>query len=358
MVWSYMNPGVYHVDRANILIVRLSSIGDVVHTLPSLVALRRHFPEARIDWLVESSCREVLLDNPDMSDLLEVDTVRWRRRLYSPRIWADVVRTIRHLRARRYDVVLDLQGTIKSAVAAFLVKGDRRIGFALSDLKERMAALLYTERVTPNGSRPHVIDRNLSLLTALGLETKERAFPIVVTESMERGAARTLEELGLSEYVVLNPGGSWPTKRWSPEKFGALASEIARKWELPSLVLHGPGEEGIAERVVEHSNGASLIAPGLGLREMIPYLQRARLFISGDTGPMHIASAFQVPVVGIFGPTDPARNGPFGQADEAIAKAVPCGPCYKHRCPGYDNVCLVSIEVAEVLDAVRRRLGE
>jgi lipopolysaccharide heptosyltransferase I len=341
----------------DILVVRLSSMGDLVHTLPAVAALRARFPEARIDWLVEARHREVLRGNPDVNDVIEVDTLGWRRTLYSPRTWRDIRTSIAKVRERRYDTVLDLQGTLKSAVSAFLARSDRRIGFAADHLRERAAALLYTEQVSSNGGGRHMIDRHLSLLRALDIHAKGRRFPLLRSDVEEARAESELQRLGLSEYAVLNPGGSWETKRWSPEKFGRLAADIRREFELPSLVVFGPGEEDMARVVVETSNGAARLAPRTSVAELLPYIRRARLFVSGDTGPLHLASALAVPAVAIFGPTDPARNGPFGEDDLAVWKKVSCSPCYKTRCPGFGNVCLTSIEVEDVLSAVRKRLG-
>ena len=340
-----------------ILMVRLSSIGDLVHTLPVLSALRRRFPDATIDWLVETRHRDVLLSNPYVNELVEVDTFRWRKRLFSPATWSEIAAAVSEIRKRDYDVVLDLQGTIKSSVAARLAKSARHIGFATSALKEKAAGLFYSERVGLDASPPHVIDRHLRLLSALDIASVERDFPIVVPDEMDEAAAAKLEALGLSDYVILNSGAAWVTKRWDPEKFGTLAAAIAEEWNLPSLVLWGPGEEDIARRIVETSSASATLAPPTGIRDVIPYIRRARLFVSGDTGPMHLASACGVPVLGIFGPTDPAQNGPFGSGDEVVRKNVPCGPCYKHRCPGYGTVCMTSIEVSDVLEAVRRRLS-
>lgn len=341
----------------SILVVRLSSMGDLVHTLPTVAALRRRFPDARIDWLVETRHRDILLDNPDVSGLIEVDTLGWRRRLFSPRTWREIRRSIGAIRERRYDFVLDLQGTLKSAVSAFFARSDRRIGFGASHLKERVAALLYTECVPANGARPHVIDRHLGLLCALDIETEERRFPISVSPAAEAAVKGELARMNLREYVLLNPGGSWATKRWSPERFGRLAAAIEREWRLESLVLWGPGEEGMAREVVTASQGAARLAPRTSLHELVSYIRMARLFVSGDSGPLHLASACGVPAVGIFGPTDPARNGPFGDRDEVVWKHVACSPCYKQRCPGYGNVCLTAIEVHDVLGAVRKRLA-
>jgi len=332
-------------------------MGDLLHTLPAVAALRSRFPGARIDWLVETRHRDVLLDNPDVNGLIEVDTLGWRRRLFSPRTWREIRESVARIRERRYDVVLDLQGTVKSAVSAFLARSDRRIGFAAGHLKEFAAALLYTERVTPNGGRPHVIDRHLGLLRALDIDTNERRFRLPVSPASEAAAEGELARMNLSEYVLLNPGGSWVTKRWSPERFGRLAAAIGREWKLESLVVWGPGEEAMAREVVEASQGAARLAPRTSVRELVPYIRKARLFVSGDSGPLHLASACGVPAVGIFGPTDPARNGPFGEGDEVVWKHVACSPCYKHRCPGYGNVCLTAIEVEDVLGAVRKRLA-
>lgn len=344
----------------SILVVRLSSIGDLVHTLPAVAALRRHFPEARIDWLVEARHKDVLLDNPDVDELIEVDTLGWRRRLLRLATWREITGSLARIRARRYDAVLDLQGTIKSSVSAFLARGDRRIGFAASHLKERPAGWLYRERVevnvNVNGTTPHVIDRHLRLLTALGIEEHSRSFPITAPEASELEASRWLAKEGLFDYVVVNPGGSWVTKRWSPDKFGAVVAAIERDFGLATLVVWGPGEEALARSIVNTSSRAQL-APPTSFREMIPYVRRAKLFVSGDTGPMHLASAFGVPVVAIFGPTDPARNGPFGSDDEIVMKPVPCGPCYKKKCPGYGNVCMTEIEVNDVMGAVKKKLS-
>lgn len=342
----------------NILIVKLGSIGDIVHTLPALAALRHAFPEARIDWLVESRSKEILLGNVALDELVEVDTLRWRRRLWAPATWTEIAQCLGVLRSRRYDAVFDFQGLWKSGVFSWLTRSPKRIGFARGHLRESGAGFFTHERLAPPDEVRHVIDRNLFLLRAIGVESSERAFPIVVPDEMRSRADQGLSSLGLSDFVALNAGGGWPTKRWSPERYGALAAEIGREYDLPSLVLWGPGEGWLAERIVATSEGTAQRAPATTLREMIPYLERAQLFVGGDTGPLHIASARGVPVVGLLGPTDPARNGPFGEGDQVVWKGVPCSPCYKRRCPGFDTVCLRSMSVPEVMTAVRKRLAE
>ena len=341
----------------NFLIVRLGSIGDIVHTLPALAALRQAFPEAHIDWLVESRSKEILVGNPCLDTLLEVDTLAWRRRLYTPATWGRIGESLRRLRERRYDAVFDFQGLLKSGVLSRLARSLKRIGFAREHLRESGSSAFTNQRLSLPEDVRHVIDRNLYLLRAVGVETSERTFPIAVPEEARRLAEEGLASCGISEYVALNPGGGWPTKRWSPERYGKLAQEIQRNWNLASLVLWGPGEEGMAEEIVSSSAGAAQQAPATELKQMIPYLEGARLFVGGDTGPLHIACALGVSVVGVFGPTDPARNGPFGEGDRVVWKSVPCSPCYKRRCPGFDTVCLRSMSVPEVMEAVAARLN-
>ncbi len=342
----------------NILIVRLGSIGDIVHTLPALAALRRRFPDARIDWLVESRTREILLDNPFIDHLLEVDTLGWRRKLHSTATWKQIGDSLRNLRSMHYDVVFDFQGLLKSGLLTRLTRSPRRVGFGRSHLRESLSFVFTNERLSPPNGCSHVIDRNLHLLNAVGIETQERVFPIAVPSEMDREAGRRLESMGLAEYVIVNPGGGWVTKQWSPERYGKLSNEIERRWGFPSLVLWGPGEENLARKAVGASEGAAHLAPPTGLREAIPYLTRARLFVGGDTGPFHIAGALRVPLVGLFGPSDPAKNGPFGPSDRVVWKSVACSPCYKRRCPGFDTVCLTSMTVSDVVEAVRARLDE
>jgi heptosyltransferase-1 len=340
----------------NILIVKLGSIGDIVHTLPSLAALRRRFPDARIDWLVERRSCEILFDNPCLDKLLVVDTLSWRKKLYSPGVWRQIGESVREIRARPYDVVFDFQGLVKSGLCSRLARSPRRVGFDRSDLREPVSAVFTNEHAVSTDGRCHVIDKNLSLLRAVGIETKERRFPIEIPKALEEQAAARLASMGLAEFAAINAGGGWPTKRWGPEKYGKLAAELHRERKLESLVFWGPGEETLARRVVEASSGAVRMAPATTIRELVAYLKLARLFVGGDTGPLHIADAIGVPVVGIFGPSDPVLNGPFGGEDAVVWKSVSCSPCYKKRCPGYGTVCMTSIEVGEVLDLVLTRL--
>lgn len=341
----------------NILVVKLGSIGDIIHTLPSLAALRQQFPDARIDWLVETRSRDILLDNPMIDDLLEVDTLSWRKRLHLPGTWKAIGSSIQRLRARRYDVIFDFQGLIKSGVCAWLARSSRRVGFELKGLRETLAGVFVNEHVAVPEGRPHIIDKNLSLLKAVGIETRERKFPLNVSEEMIVRGEASLDSMGLVDYVVINPGAGWVTKKWSPELYGELAHQIQRHWDLKSLVIWGPGEKSAARTVVENSKGAAQLAPQTSLREIIPFLNRSQLFVGGDTGPFHLASALGVSMVGIFGPSDPAQNGPFASDDEVVWKQVSCSPCYKRRCPGLGTICLTDIRVPEVLEAVRRRLS-
>ena len=340
-----------------ILLVRLSSIGDIVHTLPALSAVRRNYPKAHIDWLVESRYAEILTIVSGIDTVVEIDTFGIRKFPWSLEKWGGLVSNLQQLRRINYDIILDFQGTLKSAVSARLARGKRRIGYGVAALKESPAALFYSERASLDGGGTHVIEHHLHLLSKLGIYTKKRDFSMTVSEDVYGEVDREIAALGLSEFVLLNPGGNWNTKRWAPEKFGRLAEAIYKELHIPSLVLWGPGDQGLASSVVESSEGAAYLMPPTGISSMIAFATRARLFVTGDTGPMHLASAFNVSIVGIFGPTDPNRNGPFGLKDEIVSKEVPCGPCYKNRCPGYGNVCMTSINVEDVMVAVRQKLA-
>ena len=339
-----------------ILLVRLSSIGDIVHTLPALSAVRRNHPEAHIDWLVESRYAEILTNVGGIDNVIGIDTFGIRKFPWSFEKWGGLVSNLRQLRRINYDIILDFQGTLKSAVSARLARGKRRIGYEAAVVREKLATLFYSERVSLDGAGTHIIDHHLHLLSKLGIHTKERDFAMTVSEDVYGEADREIAALGLSEFILLNPGGNWKTKRWAPENFGRLAEAIYKELHIPSLVLWGPSDQGLASSVVESSRGAAYLMPATKISSMIAYATRARLFISGDTGPMHLASAFNVPIVGIFGPTDPNRNGPFGRQDEIVSKEVPCGPCYKNRCPGYGNVCMTLIKVEDIMEAVRQKL--
>ena len=330
---------------SRLLVVRLGSLGDLVHTLPAVAALRRAFPEATIDWLVDAPHRDFLSLVPAVSSLV----------VLKERGASGWLAVRRELRSRQYHAAIDFQGLIKSAALAWMSGAHRVVGFDRASLREPMASLFYSEQITVE-SRAHVVQKNLQLATAMGAVRGDALeFPIapVTSEKVDvfLGAAA-------APYALINPGAAWPNKRWPPDRLGAIAEALRDRHGLASVVLWGPGEEAAARAVVTASAGAASLAPATNLHDLIALARRARLILSGDTGPLHIASALGVPAVALFGPTDEARNGPWDPADISISKYATCSCHYERRCSREPaQWCLGEIQVAEVQAAVDERLA-
>ena len=343
-----------------ILIVRLGALGDVVHAIPVAAALRRAFPAARIDWLVSARHREVLDLVPVIDRRLVVsDRPAPGSRSPDPG-GASLLAAIRELRRSRYDVAIDLQGLIKSAVLARASGAPRVVGFASRYARERAARLFYTEAYDPGRGglydpreTRHVVDINLGLLSLLGIDAPAREFPI---ETIDSDTARIAREQTGGRYALLNPGAAWPNKRWPPERLAAIARELFARHGLKSVVLWGPGEEALASAVAAGANGAAVVSPRTSIADVVALARGAAMMVSGDTGPTHIAAAVGTPIVGIYGPTRPARNGPMSPLDVTVSRDSVCQCHHLRRCTR-ERMCLLDIDVAEVLDAVERRLA-
>lgn len=330
-----------------ILLVRLGSLGDVVHGLPVAAALRAALPDAALDWLVDARYLPLL----DLVPVLD------GRIAVSPSA-KGFLAAAASLRRRRYDVAFDLQGLWKSAVLARASGAPRVIGFSREHLREPGARLFYTEAGTaPSGG--HVIAKNLSLLAALGIDAPPGAarFPIAVPESAVADAVRRRLGLGAdASFAIVNPGAAWPNKRWPPERFGRLAAALAGRHGLRSAVTWGPGDEALAAAVAAASEGAAVVAPPTSIADLLVLSGAARLVVSGDTGPLHLAAALGTPVVALFGPTDAARNGPWAPDAVTVSRFEECGCRWRRRCTR-PTPCLQEIGDEEVLRAVERRLA-
>jgi len=328
----------------NILIVRLGALGDIVHAVPAAAALRRAYPTARIDWLVEARHREFVELVRVVNQVLVVD---------APTIggW---VRAVKQVRGSRYDVALDLQGLMKSAVFARASGASRVIGFSIWHLREKSARPFYSDVDAADDSPRHVIHKNLHLLRTIGVESSTIEFPLQPVSSP--AVEDVQRELAGAPYVLINPGAAWPNKRWPTERFGAIAAFLREVRGLRSLVLWGPGEAPLAHAVAEASDGAAMVAPPTRLGDLLELSRAAVLMVSGDTGPLHIAAAAGTPIVAIFGPTDPLRNGPFAPEDLVLSRYEGCGCHYNRRCKRA-RWCLADLPVAEVTAAIQQRLA-
>ncbi|HEY6218133.1 MAG TPA: glycosyltransferase family 9 protein [Pyrinomonadaceae bacterium] len=339
-----------------VLIVKLGSIGDIVHTLPALAALRAAHPQAEISWVVERRSAEILRDNPLLDRLIEVDTKALRRGLMSGETLRAPRQQLRRLRASAFDVALDFQGLLKSASIARLSGAQRVFGYARAGLREPASSLLLSKRIAVPVN-VHVIRKSLLLLEgALGIPApRELSFPINVTNDQEREARDVAAETG-GRYAILNPGGGWPTKLWSVERFGKLADRLWSSYGISSLVTYGPGELELAEGVRRSSVSGKARPVSLSLKGFYSLARDASVYVGGDTGPTHIAVAAGTPIVGLFGPTEWWRNGSPRSEDICVERNdIDCRvDCHRRSCSKW--ICM-DIEVERVLEAVDRRLA-
>ena len=337
----------------HILVIRLSAIGDVVLTLPAVAALRRSFPEARISWAVGSKARELLEGSPLLDQIIEVETAKWNKRRPGE-AWRSAAGAFRRLRENPVDVALDFQGLLKSALVARLSGARRRLGFATDELRERAGRAFLTEQIG-RAEGGHVIEKNLRLAEALGARRPaEYEFPIAVPPGDEAFVQTELARHDLDQFAILNPGGGWVTKLWAPHNYSALADWLWRTHGLRTVVTYGPGEEGLARSVAQASRRATPVALATSLKQFVALARRARLFVGGDTGPMHLAAAAGAPIVALFGPTAAHRNGPFAPRDVSLGRDVPCREgCYRRTCSEW--ICM-EIPVTQVQRAVEQRL--
>jgi heptosyltransferase I len=325
-------PASYESTRINIaaetkierlLIVRLSAMGDVLHTLPAVHALREAFPQTYIGWLIEERWAELLCApgtprrgvrsalRPLVDEVHTVNLKAWRRSPFSisslqrmTTVWNDV-------RDASYDAAVDLQGAMRSAVLARW--SGARVVYGAAEPRESPASLWYTRKVVARGR--HVIEQNLSVAQALissrtELSPGEFYCDLPHDPQAELRIAQRLTELGIDEFAVLNPGAGWGAKRWPAERYGEVARGLAGRG-MRTILNYGPGEEELV-RTAEAASAGTARAMRCSITELIALTRRARLFVGGDTGPLHLAAALGIPVVGIYGPTDPARNGPYG----------------------------------------------
>lgn len=347
-------------EPQKILILRLGSMGDVIHSLPAVATVRASFPDALIGWAIEERWSALLStvaartgprgpEKPLVDKLHLVDTRAWRTAPFSDKTWRAMRLAIRGMRAVHYDVSIDIQGAIKSAVLGSFAHPKRRVGFAQP--WESMATMFYSHQVQATGT--HIADRNTSLADAIGARvTPQQLFPLPLDPLAERWAEDELAKRGVTQFALLNPGAGWGSKCWPLERFGELAGVLATHG-IRSLVNFGPGEEALVESVERASAGAATRVT-CSLSELIALSRRATLFVGGDTGPLHLAVALGVPAVALFGPTDPARNGPHG--GRAIVVRSPDSITTYKRSPNHETG-LSSISVKEVLSAASQLLG-
>ena len=349
-------------SKFRLLVVRLGAMGDILHALPAVTALRQAHPGWVIDWVVEPAWRALLSANcgsgiaarnpaqPLVDTVHLAPTKAWRRDPLSRKTASEIKGLRRNLKSGCYDAVLDLQGAVRSAVVGRLTGCHRRIGE--SEPRETVARWLFTERISTRGA--HVIEQDVELASAVAGDVLAAAKPLLPVDpdakawcdALLRGDAR-------QPAVLLNPGAGWGAKRWPIERYAAVASALGAQG-FRVLVNAGPGEEPLAEGI--RSQSAGVASPvTCSLAELIALTRRVALVVAGDTGPLHLACALGRPVVGIYGPTDPTRNGPFGSRSRVLRSPESRRDHTRHEAP---EAGLLTISPQDVLEAANELLTE
>ncbi len=335
-------------DGPRILISRMSAIGDAILTLPVACALREAFPNAYIGWVVEQKAAPMVRGHKAVDSVIELE-----------RGWFTSPSGIRHarglLREHRFEISVDCQGNTKSSLAGWLSGATKRIGYAGRHGGE-LSRVLNNTAVAPVFT--HLTDRSLELLIPLGIETPKVKWHLPLSDVSRSWAARWRRTLPSPQLAILNPGGTWDSKLWEADRFAVTARYLNDNYGYQSAVVWGtPKEREMAEQIVSRSNGTAVLAPDTDLHHLAAMIETADLFVSGDTGPLHMAVAVGTATIGLYGATRPGDSGPYGQI--ALQKAYEQGS-RRHR-RSADNSAMRAIEVEHVCEAIdqvesRRRL--
>jgi heptosyltransferase I len=332
------------MDEQRFLVLRMSALGDIIHTLPAVCALRDSFPKARIDWLVDRKWSPILEANPCVDHVIEMNRGSW----------SDVIAQVRRMRKACYTTAIDFQSLYRSAILGRLSGAPRRFGFGAQYSRESGAWFFYTNTISPR--RAHKVEHNLELAEAAGARVSEIRFPLPAVPEASDEVRRILATKGVSEYFVLSPGGGWGSKCWPPERYGELHRLLAQKYGWRGVISFGPSERELAERVRASAGAPEPIVEMFDLKQLVALLRGARFLVAGDTGPLHLASALGRPVVGLYGPTDPSRNGPYSRKDLVVRKARPAETTYKRSAS--PSPAMLTISVEDAFAAVERRLKD
>ncbi|MDQ5984380.1 MAG: Lipopolysaccharide heptosyltransferase 1 [Syntrophus sp. SKADARSKE-3] len=344
----------------NILIVKLSAVGDVVHTLPALAALRQLYPRDHITWVIEEAAADLIIGHPDLDGVIVFNRKLWISGIRRGRlkvVGRDVKSFFKTLRDRPYDLVIDFHGLFKSAVVVAASGGRRKLGY---DSLQELSGLFYNEKI-PEDMGKHAVERYLDFLSYLGAEREEPSFHIPTSSKNTGYVTALLQEQGIDRettpFVAVNPVALWDTKLWDRRKFADLAARIVQECGLPVIFTGSLKEKSYITDILGLIPSKSIVdlAGKTSLKDLACLYGMAELVITTDSGPMHIAAAMETPVVALFGPTDPDRTGPYGEGHTVVRSSVPCSPCFRKQCDPCR--CMESIGVDNVFDAVKETLG-
>ena len=334
-----MMPEIDIKNFKKILVVKPSSLGDVVHSLPFLHVLKKKYPNAEVHWIIAKGLEGLLESNPLISRIWVIEKDKWRAFKSLSFTLRNLNNLKKTLQEEAFDIVIDLQGLLRSGLLSYVSGAPVRIGFR--EAREG-AGLFYTHKIE-GGKDIHAVDRYLKIAGFLGCDIKNIEPPALKTGDIVQNKINY-------EYVVIAPGARWQTKKWHPECFGELAARL----NLKSVVVGSSADIEIADQVVKNSRGNAVSLAGkTSLKELIGIISRAKFVVTNDSGPMHIAAALNIPVFAIFGPTNPMRTGPYGKNNTVVKTKVSCAPCYKKKCRSVK--CMDSVSVEEVFNVIKEK---
>ncbi|MGD8454678.1 MAG: lipopolysaccharide heptosyltransferase I [Phycisphaerae bacterium] len=349
-----------------ILIIKPSSLGDIVHALPVLAALRTACPRAHIAWLAGTAFVPLLDGHPLLNEVIAFDRRRFGRMLHNLRAARDFLHFLVYIRRLRFDLVIDLQGLFRSGFIAWASGAPHRVGFARA---RELAPLFYTQHVSCPRDLHHAVEKNLHLASALGLPvappttSADRSavpFPLGLTDTERRAAAERLAHAAgkpLERFLAIVPGGRWPSKLWLSDYWAQLITRLQTEDAATCVLLGGADDRAYADRILADCTSPPIDLVGqTTLRELVALLDLSAGVVCHDSGPMHLAAALGKPLVALFGPTDPKLIGPYHPQARVVAAGVPCAPCYRRICPLDHHACMQNITVDAVLASVREML--
>ena len=343
----------------NILIVKMSAIGDVIHTLPALNAIRRHYPHARITWLVEEAALDIVEGHAALDRVILSKRKKWIKELFSWKYRQSLKKLrnfLKELRDTEYDIIIDFHGLFKSGVMVMLARGKRKIGFDRGMDHAEYSHLFYNERIKPISMEVHALRRGLILLEVIGIKADRVEYNLPVLESDRLEIIRLFDEKKVDskkKIICINPQATWETKLWSKKKFAALSDKIINDFHAQVIFTGGDSDRGDVSEIISMMQKPCFNFTGLTtLKTLAALYEKADILVTTDTGPMHLGVAAGTKVVSIFGATAPWRTGPYGDLHEIVRSEISCSPCFKRECKTKE--CMESISVDHVLKAVEK----
>ncbi len=322
------------MENKKVLIVKMSSIGDVIHTMIPIAILKREKPNYFISWVVKEHIYKILTFFPYVDEIIKLKKNE------------NISKLIKNLRKKDFDITIDFQGLIKSGIITFLSGAKLKIGFDKKNTRESLASLFYNQKIDVEDKK-HVIEKSISLLNPLGIKNKEiKNIDFKFPETLKRKVEKIiLNNFYNKKFIILNPGGMWHTKRWPTERFGELAKLIKENFNYEIAIIFGKNEKKYGEEIKKIASFVKLIP--LELDELFYFISKCEIYVGGDTGPTHMASILNKKCLALFGPTDPERNGPFNENSKIVYEKVYCSPCYKRKCK---NPICMDIAVKDVYE--------